>query len=37
MQLRELMTRKVETIGPDQTVYEAAEKMKSANVGYCRY
>jgi CBS domain-containing protein len=33
MQLREIMTRNVETITSDATLQEAAEKMKQLNVG----
>lgn len=33
MQLKEIMTREVEVIHPDATIQEAAEKMKSLDVG----
>jgi CBS domain-containing protein len=34
MQLKEIMTRHVETVGPDTTLQEAAEKMASCDVGF---
>ena len=33
MQLREIMTRDVECVGPETTLREAAEKMRSLDVG----
>lgn len=33
MQLKDVMTRKVEVIHPDATIEEAAEKMKTADIG----
>lgn len=33
MQLKDVMTRKVDVIHPDATIEEAAEKMKSADIG----
>jgi CBS domain-containing protein len=34
MKLKQIMTRNVETVGPDTTLQEAAEKMASLDVGF---
>ena len=34
MQLREIMTRNVETVGPEATVREAAHRMAEVNIGF---
>ena len=33
MQVSQILTRQVETIGPDTTVQEAAQRMRSGDIG----